>query len=115
MLFSTVNIGFGRGVGVGMEGGLGVAVDFSRGVRDLSASSIDLWASSIEAGDGEATILGAGIDTGFLLLTFPPPPRVMNHAIRTPEAPSTRTIANTQGKTPLRDSPPSEGTSGGVR
>jgi hypothetical protein len=103
MLFTTENVGFGRGVDV--EGGLGVAVDFSRGVRDLLASSMELAAFSIETGDGEAKTLGMEVETGYLLLTSaPPPPRVMNHAIRTPEAPSTRTIANTQGKTPLRDS-----------
>lgn len=102
MLFSTVNIGFGRGVGVGMEGGLGVAVVLW---VDLAASSIELAASSIETGDGEATTLGTGVDTGYLLLTSAPPPRDINHAIRTPEAPRTRTIANTHGKTRLRDSP----------
>src|SRR5712671_1046202 len=101
MLFSTVNAGFETcfdGVAVG---GLGVGVAFS---TDLAASSIELAASSIETGDGEATTLGTGVDTGYLLLTSPPPPRDTNHAIRTPEAPSTRTIANTHGKTLLLDS-----------
>src|SRR5260221_3033250 len=113
MLLSMVNAGFETSFDGVTVGCLGVAVAFS---TDLAASSIELAASSIETGDGEATTLGKGVDTGYLLLTSPPPPRDMNHAIRTAEAPSTRTIANTHGNTLLLDSSrvPEETTCAGV-
>jgi hypothetical protein len=55
------------------------------------------------AGDGVATTLGTGVGAGYLPLVSPAPPRVMIHAMRTPDAPRTRTIANTHGNAPLRD------------
>jgi len=109
MLLSMVNAGFETCFDGAAVGGLGVAVAFS---TDLVASSNELAASSIETGDGEATTLGTGVDAGYLLLTSPPPPRVMNHTIRTPEAPRTSTIPNTQGKTLFREPPRLPATTG---
>jgi hypothetical protein len=105
MLFSTANIGFGRSIaGVG-DGRLSVSFVGRFGVADgLSAGvSESLW--TVAAGEGETTILGPGVGAEYLPLRSPPPPRVMSHAINTPEAPITRTIANTHGKAPLLDSP----------
>jgi len=96
MLFSIANIGLGRdGVGVGLS------ISFVGRSIGVGESSI----SAVATGDGEAMIVGAGVGAGYLLLVSPPP-RVMSHAIRTPEAPRTRTIANTQGHAPFLDSPP---------
>jgi len=93
-----VNIAFGRSsTGVDTGGGTGVADGLSLGVAEV-------FVSSVAIGEGEATILGTGVGAGYLPLTSELAPRVMSHAISTPEAPSTRTIANTQGSAPLRDS-----------
>jgi len=53
-------------------------------------------------GVGEGMTLGRGVGAGYLPLVSSARPRVTIQAIRTPEAPSTRTIANTQGKALLR-------------
>ena len=100
MLFRTANIAFGRdGVGVGLSiSFIGVADALSLGVGDLSASDVAI-------GDGVARILGTGVGAGYLPLVSPAPLRVISHAIRTPDAPRTRTIANTHGHALLLDSP----------
>ena len=100
-MFSMANIGFGRdGVGVGLMISLvGVADGLSLGVGEL-------FISAVGSGEGGIRMLGPGVGAGYLLLVSPLPPRVMSHAIRTPEAPRTRTIANTHGHAPLLDSPP---------
>jgi hypothetical protein len=97
MLLIIVNIGLGRcvvGVGTGRSG---VADGFFSGVGESSISGV-------ASGVGEATILGNGVWTGYFPLTLVSPLRVMNHAIRTPEAPRTRTIAKTHGNALLLDS-----------
>jgi hypothetical protein len=76
------------------------------GVADgLSLGVGELFVSGVAIGEGKAPILGTGVGTGYLPLTSAAPPRVINHAIRTPEAASTSTIANTHGSTLLLDSP----------
>ena len=105
MLFIIANIGFGRD-GVG-EGGLSISFVGRFGVADgLSLGVEDLAISVVATGDGVAMTLGTDVGAGYRALVSPARPRVMNQAMRTPEAPRTRTIANTQGKAPLRDSPP---------
>jgi hypothetical protein len=103
VLLRKAKAGFGRSVvGVGTGGfsiscvGLGVADGLSIGVGEFS---------TVASGEGVAPILGTGVGAGNFPLVSPPPPRVTSQAIRTPEAPRTRTIANTHGNTPLRDSP----------
>ncbi|HYR75582.1 MAG TPA: hypothetical protein VEM96_07040 [Pyrinomonadaceae bacterium] len=107
MLLSTANIVFGRdGVGVGRSG---VADGLSIGVGDF-------FTSLVGAGEGVIRTLGTGVGAGYLPLVSPADPRVMIHAMRTPEAPRTRTIANTHGNGLLRGSPraPSALTCGGA-
>ena len=107
MLFSIENIGFGRSInGVG-TGGLSVSLLGRFGVADGRLSGVgDLDISAVATGDGEAMMPGAGVGAGYRLAVSSEGPRVMNHAIRTPEAPNTRTMANTQGKALLRESIP---------
>jgi hypothetical protein len=100
VLFSTVNICFGRSlVGSGEGGRFGVGVGRSSGVRDIVGSV------AVGSGDGLFTIVGAGVGDGSLEL-MSVPPREINHAASTPETASTTTIANIHGKALLRDSPP---------
>jgi len=102
VLLSVVNIAFGRSItGVDAGGGTGARTGAADG---LSLGVAELFVSSVAIGEGEARILGTGVGAGYLPLTSESPPRVMSHAIRTPEAPSTRTMANTHGSAPLRDS-----------
>src|SRR5260370_37983044 len=105
MVFSTANIGLGlsfAGVGAGV---LSLSLVGRFGVADgLSLAVGDVYLSAVATGDGAATTLVMGVGAGYLLLVSELPTRVMSHAIRTPEAPSTRTIANTHGSAPLRDS-----------
>jgi hypothetical protein len=99
MLFSTANIGFGRSfAGVG-DGGFSLSLVGLFGADGLwsGVGAVD----AVSAGDGVAMML----DVGYLLLVSASPLRVISHVVRTPEAPSTRTIANTHGKAPLLDSP----------
>jgi hypothetical protein len=56
-------------------------------------------------GVAEGMTLGLGVGTGYLPLVSSAAPRIMIHAMSTPEAPTTRTIANTHGKALLRVSP----------
>jgi len=94
---------------VGTAVGLGVALGVALGVGVSPASGV-------ATGVGAADALGTGVGAGYLLLMSSAGLRVMSHAIRTPEAPRTRTIANTHGHGPLRDSPrmPSPPTGGGA-
>jgi hypothetical protein len=55
------------------------------------------------SGDGVDLTLGTGVGVGYLSLVLSASPRVRNHAMSTPEAPSTRTMAKTQGRVDLRD------------
>ena len=102
MLFSTVNICFGRslvGSGEGGGGRFGVGEGRSSGVRDIIGSV------AVGAGEELLTIVGRGVDAGYFPLTSPPLPREINHATITPDMASTTTIANIQGSALLRDSP----------
>jgi len=76
---------------MGPPSGVGVGVSLiSRGVG-VGVSS------AVASGEGSTT-LGTGVGVAYLPLTSSPlPPRVMNQAIRTPDIPRTRTIANTHG------------------
>jgi hypothetical protein len=107
VLLRKANAGLGRSVvGVGTGGfsisfvGIGVADGLSIGVGELRVSAV-------ASGEGDAPILGLGVGAGYLPLVSPvlSPARVTSQAIKTPEAPRTRTIANTHGNTPLLDSP----------
>ena len=103
---TTSFVGVGPG-GFGVEVGFGVAAGLSSGVGVLAISTVG-------SGDGETMMVGTGVGAGYRPLTSSPLPRVMNHAISTPEAPRTRTIANTHGKARLRE-PPCGLTGDGVR
>lgn len=105
VLFIIENIGFGGATnGVG-AGGLSVSFAGRFGVaagRSLVDVALDV--SVVATGDGETIAPEPGGGDEYRLFVSLEPPRVMNHAIRTPEAAKTRTIANTQGNALVRDS-----------
>ena len=104
VLFIIENIGFGGATnGVG-AGGLSVSFAGRFGVaagRSLVDAALDV--SVCATGDGEAIAPGPGVADKYRLVVLSEPPRVMNHAIRTPAAAKTRTIANTHGNALVRD------------
>jgi hypothetical protein len=101
MLFTIENVGFGGGslgVETGVAGGLsGVGVGFLSGVGELISSLVGL-------GEGDARILGPGVEDGYFALRSLFPLREINQAAKTPATATTRTIANIHGRALLRDS-----------
>jgi hypothetical protein len=106
-LFSIENLGLGGAInGVG-AGGLSVSFASRFGVavgRSLVVVDLDVSAVATGDGDGEAMALDAGVGPASRLVVSSGRPRVINHAIRTPEAAKTRTMANTQGNALLLES-----------
>jgi len=102
MLFTIENVGFGGGslgVETGVAGGRpGVGVGFLSGVGELISFPVG-------SGEGDATILGPGVEDGYLALISLLPLREINHAANTPATATTTTIANIHGRELLRDSP----------
>jgi hypothetical protein len=99
------NLGLGGAInGVG-AGGLSVSFASRFGVAaGRSLVVVDLDVSAVATGDAEAMALGAGVGPTTLLVVSSGRPRVINHAISTPEAAKTRTMANTQGNALLLES-----------
>jgi hypothetical protein len=110
MLSTVENIGFGGG-SLGVETGVanrsGVGDGFLSGVGELISSLVG-------SGEGDATILGAGVEDGYLALRSLLPLREINHAAKTPATATTTTIANIHGSALLRDSPRPRPSAGGT-
>jgi hypothetical protein len=110
MLFTIENVGFGGGC-LGVETG----VANRSGVGDGFLSGVGVTITPlVGSGEGEDTILGPGVEEGYLALMSLLPLREINHAANTPAMATTTTIANIHGRALLRDSPRPRPSAGGT-